>query len=259
MHRNFVLNWVAQRFSVAIHALSSLAALATGVNFQPRRDSVASLLVAALLEGTSIAATKTHLISLGKWIPVQWTAGTNGEDKPISIKVRPLIVDGRVKEYVTGAPHEITERLFVVRRVFRVNDNLADDSTPRWQWQRGGWLLVDRLTGRISTVSLPEFDVVYSAATWYRDYIAYCGVSDDGNKRFAIVAELNRRKPVLKKLLSGALPEDAAEDSACPPPVWQRTPTRVTFEAPKETKQTFAIRGHVVDLIDDTEEGEEGN
>ena len=144
------------------------------------------------------------------------------------------------------------------RRMFQVNDSLPEDSAPRWQCQRGGWLLVDRVTGRVSVVNLPKTDVVYSAATWYRDYIAYCGVSDDGNKRFAIVAELSRRKPMLKKSLSGALSEEAAPDSACSAPIWQRTPTRVTFEAEKETKQTFAIRGHIIDLGNDSEEEEDG-
>ena len=75
-----------------------------------------------------------------------------------NIKVRALVVDGRVKEYVLGAPHEVTDRLFVVRRVFRVNDSLPEDSGPRWQWQRGGWLLVDRVTGHVSPINLPEFD-----------------------------------------------------------------------------------------------------
>ena len=70
------------------------------------------------------------------------------------------MVDSRVKEYVMGTPHDITERLFIVRRVFRVNDNLPEYPTPQWQWQRGGWLLVDRLTGRISSVTLPDFDVL---------------------------------------------------------------------------------------------------
>jgi hypothetical protein len=119
------------------------------------------------------------------------------------------MVDARVKEFVTGAPHEITERLFVVRRVFRLNDGLPDDPTPKWQWQRGGWLLVDRGTGRISPVNLPDFDASYSASSWYRDYVAYCGVSDDGKKTFAVVAQLNRRKPVLKKLISGGLSDGA--------------------------------------------------
>jgi len=190
-------------------------------------------------------------------MPVTWTAGITADDEPVTLKIRPLIVDGRVREYVLGSPHEITERLFVVRSIFRINDSLPDDSAPRWQWQRGGWLLVDRMTGRISAVNLPEFDAVYSAATWYRDYVAYCGVSDDGNKRFAMVAELNHRKPVLKKPLAGAMPDDAAPDSACSAPIWQRSPVRVSFDAPGNDKQTFAIRGHVADVVNDTVEDDE--
>ena len=99
-------------------------------------------------------------------MPVQWMVGTNGDDQQVSIKVRALVVDARVREYVLGPPHEVTERLFVVRRVFRVNDALPEDAAPKWQWQRGGWLMVDRLTGRISAVNLPEFDAVYSASSW---------------------------------------------------------------------------------------------
>lgn len=256
MNQNFVPNWLAQCFSAAISPLLSSPALVTEVNFSAR-GILCALLIALVFSASSMAATKPHVITFGKWLPVQWTAGTNN-DELVPMKVRPLIVDGRVKEYVTGPPHEVTERLFIVRRMFRVNDSLPEDSAPRWQWQRGGWLLVDRLSGRVSLVNLPEFDVVYSSATWYRDYIAYCGVSDDGNKRFAIVAELSRRKPVLKKPLSQALPDEAAPDSACSAPVWQRTPTRVTFEVEKETKQTFAIRGHIIDLVNDFEEEEDG-
>jgi len=192
-------------------------------------------------------------------MPVLWAAGTTSDEKPVTLRIRPLVVDGGVREYVLGSPHEITERQFVVRRVFRMNDSLPEDSVPRWQWQRGGWLLVDRVTGRISPVNLPDFDVVYSLATWYRDYVAYCGVSDDGNKQFVIVAELNRRKPVLKKSLSTALPDDAAPDSACSAPVWQRSPVRVSFEVPGADKQTFAIRGHVADIVNDAEEDEEAS
>jgi len=140
--------------------------------------------------------------------------------------------------------------------VFRVNDGLPGDVAPRWQWQRGGWLLVDRLSGRVSPVNLPEFDALYSAASWYRDYAAYCGVADDGKKTFAIVAQLNRRKAVLKKELAGGPAEDAAADSACPAPVWQRCPARVSFEAAGVAKQTFAIRGHVVDVVSEAEEEE---
>jgi len=138
-----------------------------------------------------------------------------------------------------------------------LNDNLPDDPAPRWQWQRGGWLLVDRVTGRISPINLPEFDPFYSAGSWYRDYVAYCGVSDDGKKTYAIVAQLSRRKPVLKKPLSNeGVAEDAEPDSACPAPSWQRAPVRVTFEPGGDAKQTFSIRGHVVDLVNDAEDEE---
>ncbi len=145
-------------------------------------------------------------------------------------------------EFVTGPSHEITERLFVVRRMFRVNDSLPEDSTPKWPWQRGGWLLVDRVTGRISSINLPGFDALYSAASWYRDYVAYCGVSDDGKKTYAIVAQLNRRKPVLKKALAEGLPDNDVPDSACPLHTLWLGETDLLHP------------GHVVDVVDDDQE-----
>jgi hypothetical protein len=207
----------------------------------------------------ALPATKIHVIAFGKSMPVPWLAGTRAEDeKPQLIKVRALMVDGRMKEYVIGSAHEITDRLFVVRRAFRVNDTLPEDSTPRWQWQRGGWLIIDHLTARVSALTLPEFDSFYSSASWYRDYIAYCGVTDDGKKIDAVVAQIGRRKPVLKKLLSSdGVKDDAAPDSACSAPVWQRNPTRVSFEAVGAQKQTFAIRGQVVDLVNDDDDDAE--
>jgi hypothetical protein len=210
-------------------------------------------LACVILVGTAIGATKAHVISFGKTMAVQWIAGGATGEKPQTIKVRALIVDGRVKEYTLGSTHDVTERLFVVRRALRVNDGLPDEPGPRWQWQRGGWLLVDRQTGRVSAVTLTEFDPYFSVASWYRDYVAYCGVSDDGEKLHAIVAQLSRRKPVMKKPLAEKLADEAGPDSACPAPVWQRSPMRVSFES-GGAKQTFAIRGTVVDVVDDDEE-----
>ena len=182
------------------------------------------------------------------------------------LKVRPLFVDARLKEYTTGTPHEMTDRLFVVRRAFRLNDALPADNanakagananSTRWQWQRGGWLLVDRLTGRVSQLNLPEFDPFYSTASWYRDYIAYCGISDDGKKLYAVVAQVGRRKPVLKKDV-GEPDGDDDPDSECPPPVWERNPMRVTFQPDDDQKLVFSIRGRVVDVVNDTVEPEE--
>jgi len=233
-----------------------------------RRSRIPILfLLFSFLAGTSQAVTKPHVIAFGKWTSVQWFPGIgNGmgmgrdEDKPLALKVRALFVDRRLKEYTLGPAHEVTDRLFVVRRAFRVNDSLPEEgaSAPHWQWQRGGWLLVDRVTGHVSQVNLPEFDASYSAASWYRDYAAYCGVAEDGKKLYAVVAQLGRRKPVLKKLLTGSdVAEDAPPDSACPAPAWQRGPARVMFESVGGGKQTFAIRGHVVDVVSDVEEDEE--
>ena len=169
----------------------------------------------AFLASDAAAAAKPHVISFGKWTLVPWFAGTSASKPPV-LKVRALIVDGRVKEYVLGSPHEVTERLFVVRRAFRINDSLPrEQGGPRWQWERGEWLFVDRMTGRISPINLPEFDALYSAESWFRDYVAYCGVSDDGKKVYAIVAQISRRKPVMKNPLPAQ--ESATARGPIPP------------------------------------------
>jgi hypothetical protein len=206
------------------------------------------------LAAPCLAAAKPHVIAFGKWTSAKWPNATG--EKQFDLKIRPLFVDTRLKEYTTGNPHELTDRLFVVRRVFRINDALPGESAARWQWQRGGWLLVDRVTGRVSQLNLPEFDAFYSAASWYRDYIAYCGVSDDGKKLYVIVAQVGRRKPILKKDVG--VPDAGTDpDSECPAPVWERSPMRVTFVPDDDQKVVFSVRNRVVDVVNDTEEAEE--
>lgn len=201
-----------------------------------------------------LAVPKPHVISFGRWISAKWPNATG--EKQFDLKIRPLFVDTRLKEYTTGNPHELTDRLFVVRRAFRINDALPGETAARWQWQRGGWLLVDRLTGRVSQINLPEFDAFYSTASWYRDYIAYCGVSDDGKKLYAIVAQVGRRKPILKKDVGE--PDGGADpDSECPAPAWERSPMRVTFVPDDDQKVVFSVRNRVVDVVNDAEEAEE--
>jgi hypothetical protein len=221
-----------------------------------------ALLATTLVTSALAAPPKIHVITFGKWTTVEWVPGT-GDNKSVTLKVRPLVVDGRPKEHFLGSPYEVTERLFVVRRVFRVNDSLSEESgPPRWQWQRGGWMLVDRSTGHVSPVILPLFDNYYSVVSWYQDYAAYCGVSDDGKKVYALVAQLSRHKAVLKKPIA-VLPDsptnETAPDSACLAPAWQRRPARVSFEPAGQVKQTFVIRGHVVDLVSETDEEEEAS
>jgi hypothetical protein len=206
--------------------------------------------------GGALAVPKPHVISFGKWTAAKWYVGPAA--KAIDVKIRALYVDTRLKEYTIGPSHDVTDRLFVVRRMFRLNDTLPSETATatKWTWERGGWLLVDRVTGRVTQVPLPEFDPFYSTPSWYRDYIAYCGVSDDGKKLFAIVAQLGRRKPILKKPL-GEAESDDLPDSECPAPAWQRLPMRVTFEPEENQKLTFSVRGHVADMMNDVEEDDE--
>lgn len=103
-----------------------------------------------------IAAPKQHTIAFGKWTTIKWMVGED-EHTAIDLKIRPLLVDGQTKEFATGPPHDVTDRIFVVQRVFRLNDSLPQD-TARWRWEHGGWLLVNRVSGKLRPVALPDFD-----------------------------------------------------------------------------------------------------
>jgi hypothetical protein len=199
------------------------------------------------------AVTKPRVITFGKTLTVKLFIGPT-EDKTIDMKVRGLYVDGNLKEFVTGDSHDITDRLFVVRKAYRLNDNLPEDTkTPHWKWQRGGWLMVDRVNARISALKLPEFDPFYSSAAWYRDYAAYCGISDDGEKLYAVVAEIGRKKPVLRKELGPASQGDTPE-SDCDAPQWERTPAKVTFLPKKYPKASYTVFGHATDIANENDE-----
>jgi len=208
------------------------------------------LLVWMGMLGAACAASKPHILSFGKPMPVKWFARPT-EDKALPMKVRGLYLDGKLKEFTTGETHDITDRLFVVRRAFRINDSLPGESqkAPQWRWQRGLWLMVDRMSGHTSQIKLPDFDPFYSAVSWYRDYAAYCGVSDDGEKAYAVVAQLGRKKPIVRKDLGGASQSDTP-DSECAPPQWSRQPTRVIFQFPRGQNLTFTIHGHVADIVE---------
>lgn len=214
-----------------------------------------TIFTAAILLATAAAASKPHVITFGRWTTVKLLSGPN-EDQPTEIKIRPLYVDAAQKAFTFGNPHEISDRLLVVERMLRVNDTLPSETlaAPRWIWQRGGWIVIDRSNGHILPANLPEFDPDFSIANWYRDYVAYCGVSADGRKLFAIVMQLGRRKPILKKTIGDIDDKNSPE---CPPPIWQRQPTRVTFLVKPDQKITYAVHGAAAELSEDEEEGTE--
>jgi hypothetical protein len=196
---------------------------------------------ALLLSGSGFATPKTHTIALGQWRTVE--IRTDSAEKQ-SVKVRELIIDGRLREYTTGPAHEVTDRLFVVRRAYRLNDALPEETRKpqQWVWRLGGWISVDRQTGHVAQLNLPAFDGDSSEASWYRDYAAYCGASDDGLKTYLVVSQLSRKKPILKKEYPGP---------SCAAPKWERSPSRVTFVAAGE-KTSFVVHAHSADLQAET-------
>ena len=192
------------------------------------------------------AAPRQHTVALGRWRSVK---AVNNDDHEQRLRVRPLFVDGRLREYTAGSPHYVTDRIFVVRRVRLLNDSLPSESgqKPRWLWQRDTWLSVDRQSGRVAQLNLAEFDPDVSQASWYRDYAAYCGASD-GDKTYMVVVQLGRRKPILKKQFAG---------SRCPAPLWDRSPSRVTFNLGDE-HNSFVVHAHGAIPERDSESVEEG-
>jgi hypothetical protein len=209
----------------------------------------ALLLILALTIPAS-AAAKPRVISFGRWTTVQWWVGAD-DTKAIDLIVRALLVNGEVKEYTTGEPHEITDKVFVIQRVLRVNDRLPGDAKSAWTWRPAGWLMVERPNAHITRLNLPEHDAISSTAIWFRDYAAYCGISDTGDKLYAMVYQIGRRKPVLKKLL-GATKQADLPGGECAEPQWQKQPVRVTFQATGAQPLTFAIRSFATEIPPDS-------
>jgi hypothetical protein len=206
-----------------------------------------------LLHFNAFAASKPHIVSFGRWISIS-LGGEDRDKQPTAIKIRALYVDGRAKEFTFGGAHDVTERTFVIQRIYRMNDSLPQQAgSPQWQWQRGGWLLIDRISGKIQPLALAEFDPDSSAANWFRDYAAYCGISDDGQKMSAVIVQIGRRKPLLKKTMGSA----GDLHTSCSPPVWDRDPIRVTFAQTPDQKLTFSVKSRAIDAITpDESEGE---
>jgi hypothetical protein len=197
-----------------------------------------ALFLLFLVCSTAAIAARSHLIAFGPWLKVQLFVGADA-DRVQEMRIRSLNIDGHSREFTVGVPHDVTDRVFVVRRAFRMNDALT--THPEWKWQRDGWMMVDRTSGRISKLNLPDFDSFYSTVSWFRDYAAYCGVTD-GQKVYAVVAQLGERKPVLRTYVGLAKGNDEP-DSECAAPIWQKQPVRVTFEPTGGQKLSYLIHG----------------
>jgi hypothetical protein len=232
-----------------------------------KRNSIhgaAALLLAAAFAQTIYAAPKPHSVVLGAVKKVPYSKAGDpagaaaGED---SLKIRALLVDGALKEWTTGDAHDVTDRSFVVRRAIRLNDSLPGDNTDkkpapaasRWVWQRGPWLMVDRTTGRVTALKLPDYDPGVSQVSWFRDYAAYCGVTASGKSLYAVVAQIAGRKPVLAKKLAAF---DAADAPAlvCTAPDWQREPLKVTFHPSGAEAVSYEVAPGSAVLVEDADD-----
>jgi hypothetical protein len=211
--------------------------------------------------GLLFAAAKPHVIALGAARKVPYSvagdpAGALPQEK--ELHVRPLIVDSKIKEWTTGESHDVTDRSFAVRRAIRLNDALPTDKAEHWVWQRGPWLLVDRTTGHVTPIKLPDYDPAVSSVVWFRDYAAYCGLNASGRQLYAVVAQVAARKPLLAKKLGAWNPEDHPKP-ACEASMWQREPLRVTFQPTGAEPVSFDLVGLSAVLVEDGDAGDAEN
>ena len=201
------------------------------------------------------ATRKVHTVVLAAARRVHYSkagdpaGAVQGEE---DLKIRALLVDGLVREWTTGEAHDVTDRSFVVRRVIKLNDALPSDKTgasdkpaqgekqSHWVWQRGPWLLVDRVTGHVVALKLPDYDPGVSQVSWFRDYGAYCGLTAGGKSLYAVVAQVAARKAVLARKLDSFDPE-SHPDPVCGPAEWQRQPLRVSFHPTGKEGVSFDI------------------
>ena len=217
------------------------------------------LLLLACAIPAAAKGPKIHNVSLGParkvpYTPPQATPDTKSEDSS-TLRIRALNVDGLQKEWTVGEVHDITDRTFVIRRALRINDSLPAEPV-RWAWQPGPWLMVDRISGHITAVHLPDFDPVVSNVVWFRDDAAYCGIASTAKDGIvAVIAQLGARKPIVQKLLA-PWPQPAATNPVCATALWQRTPMRATLQLTGAQPITYDVVGSV-SLVEDNDNSDE--
>jgi hypothetical protein len=220
-----------------------------------------ALLLAATMPSSLIAAgPKVHTVALGPFHKVPYTqpdaTPDTKNDETSSLKVRPLFVDDRQKEWTVGEIHDVTDRTFTVRRALRINDSLPGDGTQHWIWQPGPWLSVDRVTGHITALHLPDFDAAVSDVVWFRDYAAYCGTAATAKGGlYAVVAQLGGRKAVVQRLV-GKWPQTDHFIPVCQPAQWQRLPTRVTLKPTGGEAATYDVVG-TASIVEEGDNGDD--
>jgi hypothetical protein len=110
--------------------------------------------------------------------------------------------------------------------------------------------MVDRVTGHVVALKLPDYEPGVSQVSWFRDYGAYCGVTASGKSLYAVVAQLAARKPVLAKKLEG-IDFENRQEPVCGLPEWQREPLRATFHPAGKDAVSFDIIAGSVVLVEE--------
>jgi hypothetical protein len=229
-----------------------------GCVFFRRALSVATALLLTVGMIARAAPAKPHMVALGAAHKVPYSiagdpAGARADES--ELRVRPLIVDGKIKEWTTGDAHDVTDRSFAIRRALRLNDALPAEKPEHWVWQKGPWLLVDRTTGKVTALHLADYDPAVSDVVWFRDYAAYCGLSASGKQLYGVVAQIAARKPVLARKL-GAWDAENHPSPACEPAAWQRTPLRIAFQLNGGQPISFDLVGMSAVLVEDGDAGD---
>lgn len=224
---------------------------------QTFRSAVVPLLL-VLSCACAAAVPKVHTVTVGPARHVPYTPPEanpdNKSEEATTLRIRPLLVDGAQREWTVGEIHDVTDRTFVIRRAMRINDSLPAEA-PRWTWQPGPWLMVDRITGHVTALHLPDFDPQVSDAVWFRDYAAYCGIATTVKGGLvAVVAELGARKAVVQKVIA-PWPQANAAYPVCAAAQWQRTPMRATLQQTGGAPMTFDVVG-TSSLVEENDNGE---
>ena len=208
---------------------------------------ITALAASVLLAGSAAHAAprKPHQVVLGatKHVPYSQAGDPAGATPgETGLAIRALIVDGALKEWTTGSAHDVTDHTFVIRQALKLNDTLPGEKLGHWVWQRGPWLVVDRVTGHATELHLPAYDPAISRVSWFRDYAAYCGLTPAGKSLYAVITQLGARKTILRKRLEAYNPDNVPPGTAaCTPPEWQRDPARVTFHISGNEAFTFDL------------------
>jgi hypothetical protein len=195
-----------------------------------------------------------HTVFLGPWHIVPFSPNPDAANPTQSnLKVRALVIDGRIADWTTGPIHLVTESSYTVRQALRVNDALPNAKTEHWIWQLGAWLSVDRVKGHVTLLHLPGYDPRVSSIVWFRDLAAYCGIRGGSRPQLtALVARLTVRKALLSAKLG---PWNPAKDPsllsnpACAPATWQLDPLRVNFQPTVGKPLTYSLADDTPILI----------